>query len=71
MAREEKLVAVISPWTPKLGSLTWKTFRLESLPTQKKVMAWRHDLQTEGKLRGELKKLGFEEVEIRIATVTA
>jgi hypothetical protein len=64
MAEDKKLVAVISPWE-KLSELVKKQFRLESLPTEKKVMAWREDLQDEQSLLEELKKLGVKEVELR------
>ncbi len=65
----EKLVAVISPWE-KLGDLVKLGFRAESLPTEKKVMVWRDDLQSEDTLSGELKKLHIAGVEIRSKKVT-
>jgi hypothetical protein len=71
MADEERLVAIISLWRPSYANLRWKKFRLERLPGEEKLMAWRDDLQTERRLRGELKKLGIEEVEVRTTTVTA
>ena len=46
MSQFEKLVAVISPWD-NLSAVVKKSFRVESLPEEKKVMVWREDLQTE------------------------
>jgi hypothetical protein len=64
MAEDKRLVAVISPWD-KLSELVKRQFRLESLPTEKKVMAWREDLQDEQALSEELKQAGIKEVELR------
>jgi hypothetical protein len=70
-AREERLVAILSPWTLNLATLVRKKFRLETLPRNKKMMVWRGDLQTKGRLTGELKKLGIEDVEVRRAVVSS
>jgi hypothetical protein len=64
MAEDDRLVAVISPWD-KLSELVKRQFRLESLPAEKKVMAWREDLQDEQALSDELKTAGITEVELR------
>jgi hypothetical protein len=63
MAEQERLVAVISPWE-KLAALAKRQFRIESLPSQKKVMVWRDDLQSEQKLADELKSAGVSAMEV-------
>lgn len=70
MNEAEKVVAVISPWE-KLPELVKLKFRVESLPTEKKVMVWREDLQTEDALRQELARIGIGEVEVRKQKVVA
>ena len=69
MNDQEKLVAVISPWD-KLSKLVKKDFRMESLPTEGKVMVWRDDLQTEQALSNELRQVGIVSVEIQRKPVT-
>jgi hypothetical protein len=64
MAEQERFVAVISPWE-KLPVLAKRQFRIESLPTEKKVMVWRDDLQTEQALTGELRSVGIASLEVR------
>jgi hypothetical protein len=64
MGEEEKLVAVISPWE-KLSDLIKHKFRLESLPSERKVMVWRDDLQTKEDLETELTKVGITSMEVR------
>ena len=49
----EKLVAIVSPWE-KLPVLARRNFRIESLPTEKKVQVWRDDLQSPELLTAEL-----------------
>lgn len=70
MNEEEKWVGVISPWE-KLPELVKRKFRVESLPTEKKVMVWREDLQSENALREELAKIGVGEIEVRKQKVVA
>jgi len=69
MAEDERLVAVVSPWS-RLNELVKQGFRVESLPAEKHVMVWRDDLQTERKLTGALEKLGITWVEIKRRRVT-
>jgi len=69
MGEEERLVAVVSPWE-KLSELVRKKFRLESLPTEKKVAVWREDLETREALESELKSLGVNPAEVRKQRVT-
>jgi hypothetical protein len=69
MAEKERLVAVISPWD-KLPNLVKKSFRMESLPAEKKVMVWRDDLQTEQALSDELRKVGIMSAEIQQKPIT-
>jgi hypothetical protein len=64
MAEQERLVAVISPWD-KLSMLAKRQFRMESLPTEKKVMVWREDLQDEKSLAEALKSAGIPSPDIR------
>jgi hypothetical protein len=68
MGEEEKLVAVISPWE-KLSDLIKRKFRLESLPSERKVMVWRDDLQTKEDLEAELTQVGITSVEVRSSRV--
>ena len=65
----DKLVAVVSPWD-KISALVQKQFRIESLPAEKKVMAWRDDLQTEAALTEQLGQIGIRAVELRRKKVT-
>lgn len=69
MSEAERLVAVISPWD-KLSEVVKRNFRVESLPSEKKVAVWRDDLQNETKLIEELHKLGIVDIEIRRRRVT-
>jgi hypothetical protein len=69
MNQEEKLVAVISPWE-KLNELIRRNFRLESLPEEKKVMAWRDDLQSRELLEAELHAAGIAAADVRSKKVT-
>lgn len=69
MGSQEQLVAVISPWN-KLPELVRANFRVETLPTEKKVMVWRDDLRTADALTGELTRLGVGASEVRQETVT-
>lgn len=61
---QDMLVAVISPWE-KLSEVVKKGFRVESLPTEKKVMVWRDDLQDAQALADELKRIGIAVLETR------
>ena len=65
----DKLVAVVSPWD-KISVLVQKQFRIESLPAEKKVMAWRDNLQTEAALTEQLGQIGIRAVELRRKRVT-
>lgn len=69
MGAEDRLVAVISPWS-KLPQLVKQKFWVESLPAEKKVMVWREDLQDAKTLAAELKKQGVVDAEYRTAKVT-
>jgi len=69
MNEREKLVAVISPWE-QIHALAEHEFRMESLPTEKKVMVWRDDLQSEAALADTLKKVGIVSFEVRMKAVT-
>ena len=69
MAVEDKLVAVISPWS-KLPQLVKQKFWIESLAAEKKVLVWREDLQDAKSLAAELKKQGIADAEYRTARVT-
>ena len=69
MNQEQKLVAVVSPWE-KLAELVRRNFRLESLPEEKKVVAWRDDLQTRELLEAELHAAGIAAVDVRSQKVT-
>ncbi len=69
MGDEEKLVAIISPWE-RLSDLVKRKFRVESLPTEKKVMVWRDDLQSDQELEAELKRIGINSVDVRKRRVT-
>jgi len=64
MGEEERLIAVITPWT-RLSEVVKNKFRLESLPAEKKVAVWRDDLQSEQAVTEELQKLGVTPLEIR------
>jgi hypothetical protein len=66
----EKLVAVVSPWV-KLGDVVKRDFRVQSLPAEKTVMAWRDDLQTPEALAAELAAIGITPIDIRTKAVTA
>ena len=70
MADEEKVVAIISPWE-KLSDLVKRQFRVESLPTEKKVMVWREDISNEEQLRGELQTVGIQAADVMRRKVTA
>ena len=69
MADQKRLVAVISPWD-KLADLVKRQFRIESLPSAKKVMVWRDDLQSEQKLAAELTSAGIASLEVRKHRIT-
>jgi len=69
MAGQERFVAVISPWD-KLSELATRQFRVESLPSEKKIMVWRDDLQSERELADEVKSVGISSVEIRKKRIT-
>ena len=68
--QEQKMVAVISPWE-KLAALVKEDFRIESIPGEKKVMAWREDLQDPTVLAAELKSLKITPLEIGPRKVTS
>ncbi len=65
----EKLVAIVSPWE-KLPALARRNFRIESLPTEKKVQVWRDDLQSPELLTAELSEAGVTPVEVRSNRIT-
>jgi hypothetical protein len=69
MSRNDKLVAVVSPWE-KLPALVQTSFRIESLPTEKMVMVWRDDLQSEQALADALRQVGVKSFEIRMKCTT-
>ena len=64
MSREERVVAVISPWD-NLRALVNKGFRVQSLPRERKVFVWREDLNDEKRLVKAVKEAEIEVIEVR------